>query len=55
MEVQRDKYLCIHTLLKPNFFRFLSALIRYKCGCKRNLDFFKDLYLQCAAISSCNL
>ena len=36
MKVLRDKYLCIHNLLEPHFFRFWSALTRYKCGCKKN-------------------
>ena len=35
MEVPRDQNLCIHKLLEPNFFRFWSALTRYKCGCKK--------------------
>ena len=47
MEVPRDKYLCIHTLLEPNFFRFWSALIRYKCGC----HFFTGIR-QCASARS---
>ena len=41
--------------LEPNFFRCWSALIMYKCGCKKNQDFLKELYLQCAAPYSCNL
>ena len=35
MEVLRDRYLCIHRQFWNNFFRFWSALTRYKCACKK--------------------